>query len=544
MSFIKNRTIQNKSKHDRLVAEHTVPIHCISGSDVSDFLKSLLEHNTTKESILFSIGCSLLAGNKNPAVKKFLSEYDFEKVEVKNIPENEFDILGSAYQYLNSKKQNLEKGSFYTGGEIAEDFVKDLNFNNGQIIFDPACGSGSFLFRSNASESQIYGLDNDPIAVMIAKFNYFIKFPSGKYPNIFCDDFFSWHSNNTERRFDYVIGNPPYGANLDLKKINSEYITSSESFSFFVEIGYKTLKEGGVFRYLLPEALLNVRKHNDVRNFILNNTNLRKIKKYSKKFSGVMSDLYMIDLTHKLTDEVHFVSNNVENIIPKKFFKSLNNCIFVNLSALDIKIIEKINLLKAYDLSTSIFGLGVVTGDNSKKLFDTISKDAEPIYTGKEVEKYNLLPAKNYIVFDREKLQQVAPDEIYRAPIKLIYKTINKNLKLAIDTTGSLTSNSANIIIPKVSDLDAYCVLALLNSNLFSFIHYKMFGGVNKIAKENLMSLPLPKIAEKDKVTLVQLTKNVIRNGDDTDLQNFVNHQIFNLTETEIKYINETCLII
>jgi hypothetical protein len=71
-----------------------------------------------------------------------------------------------------------------------------------------------------------------------------------------------------------------------------------------------------------------------------------------------------------------------------------------------------------------------------------------------------------------------------------------------------------------------------------------MFGGVNKIAKENLMSLPLPKIAEKDKVTLVQLTKNVIRNGDDTDLQNFVNHQIFNLTETEIKYINETCLII
>jgi type I restriction-modification system DNA methylase subunit len=61
--------------------------------------------------------------------------------------------------------ENLEKGSFYTGGEVASDFVSDLDFSNGEILLDPACGSGSFLFRSNAPASQIYGVDAEYISI-------------------------------------------------------------------------------------------------------------------------------------------------------------------------------------------------------------------------------------------------------------------------------------------------------------------------------------------------------------------------------------------
>ena len=49
------------------------------------------------------------------------------------------------------KKENLEKGSFYTDYKIAKDFVTDLDFKNNQLIIDPACGSGSFLFNSKKS---------------------------------------------------------------------------------------------------------------------------------------------------------------------------------------------------------------------------------------------------------------------------------------------------------------------------------------------------------------------------------------------------------
>lgn len=535
MSFT-NTTVQNKSKQERLNNSHTIPSHYIESSGVSKFLSGLLELEASKEQILYSIGVELLPNKTNPAIKKLLNEYKTDLIEIANIPRQEFDLLGSVYQFLNSKKENLEKGSFYTGGEVARDFVEDLSFSNGEIILDPACGSGSFLFRSSAPAEQIYGVDADPVAIMIAKFNYFQKFPDAGYPKIFCEDFFDWFSTHEDERFDYIIGNPPYGANLDLAKIPTQYINSGESFSFFIEFGYWLLKQDGIFRYLLPESILNVKRHTDVRNFILKHTNLKRIKKYSKKFAGVMSDVYMIELNHKKSKNVIFEDGD-KTQIPKTIFANLKNQIFVNLNKNDISIIEKVELLQGNDLSQSIFGLGVVTGDNKTKIFQTQLEGMEPIYTGKEVEKYNLLSPRNYVKFDRATLQQVAPDEIYRAPIKLIYKTISKYLKVAIDTTGSLSSNSANIIIPKVKGVDAYTILGLLNSDLYSYLHLKLFGGVNKIAKENLMALPLPKLTKEQDIKIKSLVLITIKTGNDEEIQQYINKELFQLTRSEISHI-------
>ena len=538
--IIKNTTIQNRSKQARLNSEHTIPTQNVKRRDVIIFLQSLQQIKCPKEQIIFSIGSKLVEGNNNPNLKKFLSEYDYEVIEIPNVPKNEFDLLGSAYQYLNTKMENLEKGSFYTGTEVAKDFVKDLDFSDGQIIFDPSCGSGAFLFNSDAPSNQIVGVDFDPIAVMIAKFNYFIKFPDAKYPNIYNADFFEWYSQNPDKKYDYIIGNPPYGANIDSKKVPTQYITSGESFSFFIEFCYRIVKTDGIFRFLLPEAILNVKRHTDIRDFILDHTNLTRIKQYSKKFSGVMSDVYMIELNRGNTKNVLF-ENSTATIIPKSLYKELKNHIFVHLKEEDVAIIKKVKRLKKYDLSNSIFGLGVVTGDNKKKIFKTQVPGSEPIYSGKEiVGKYKFLPPKNFIIFDRNNLQQVAPDEIYRAPAKLVYKTINKYLKIVIDTTGSLTTNSANIIIPTIKELDIYTVMAFLNSNLYSYLNLKMFGGVNKIAKENLMALPLPGITEEQNKKIKKLTLDAMELDDDSRLQEYINESIFSLTTEEISYINDS----
>ena len=538
MTF-KNTTVQNRSKQERLNNSHTIPSHYFDGPEVSKFLSYLLELPQSKEEILYCLGKYLLGENKNPSLGKFLSEYEFGEINLVNVPSNEFDLLGTAYQYLNSKMENLEKGSFYTGKGIALDFVNDLDFDSGQTILDPACGSGSFLFRSNAKPEQIYGVDADPIAVMIAKFNYFIKFPEADYPNLYCQDFFTWFAENEDLRFDYVIGNPPYGANLDLAKIPSQYIFSGESFSYFIEFCFWLLNEDGVFRFLLPEAILNVKRHSDVRNFILKYTNLKRIKRYSSKFAGVMSDVYMLELDKSKSPRMIFEDKD-KTSIPKSIFKGLKNQIFVNLNKVDISIIEKVEKIQKYDLSESVFGLGVVTGDNKTKLTLVKESGMEHIYTGKEVEKYYLLPPKHFIRFDRDNLQQVAPDEIYRAPEKLIYKTITKYLKISLDTSKSLTSNSANIFIPKVPEMDIYEVLGLLNSDLYSYLHLKLFGGVNKIARENLMALPFPSLNLVNHEKLRALVKDAIENEDDGPLQDFIHFKIFNLTIEEISHIKNS----
>lgn len=538
--IIKNTTIQNRSKQVRLNSEHTIPAQSVKRQEIVLFLQSLQNIDFSKEQILYSIGVSLVNGNSNPDLLAFLSEYNYETIEIANIPTDEFDLLGSAYQFLNTKMENLEKGSFYTGPEIAQDFVNDLDFSRGQVIFDPACGSGAFLFNSNAPAEQIFGVDSDPLAIMIAKFNYFIKFPNAKYPKLYSVDFFDWFSRNRNKRFDYIIGNPPYGANIDLTKVPTKYVVSGESFSFFIEFCYQLLKESGVFKFLLPESILNVKRHMDIRDFILDRTNLARIKQYTKKFSGVMSDVYMLQLDKRISPNVVF-ENGVTTVIPKALYKEIKNHIFIHLSEKDVAIIDKVKHLKRHDLSSSIFGLGIVTGDNKKKLFQKQIPGAEPIYTGKEiVNKYKFLPPKNYIFFERANLQQVAPDEIYRAPAKLVYKTINKYLKIVIDTTGALTSNSANIFIPTIKGLDIYTIMALLNSNLYSYLHLKMFGGVNKIAKENLMALPLPGLTKKQDEIIKKLTLETIKKGNDEILQKYINETIFGLTPEEISYINDT----
>ena len=154
------------------------------------------------------------------------------------------------------------------------------------------------------------------------------------------------------------------------------------------------------------------------------------------------------------------------------------------------------------------------------------------------MQKYRLSPPKKYLKFERAELQQVAPDSIYRAPEKLVYKVISYRLNFALDTTGSLTSNSANIVIPKIADLSTISVLGFLNSQLYSYLHFKLFGGVNKVAKENLMALPLPALNKTESEELDNLCRLAVETGTDSSVEDFVNN-LFGLSDQEIRHIEK-----
>ena len=180
-----------------------------------------------------------------------------------------------------------------------------------------------------------------------------------------------------------------------------------------------------------------------------------------------------------------------------------------------------------------------MTCDNATKLLSEPGPGTEPIYTGKEVQRYRLAPPKKHLVFDRANLQQVAPDAIYRAPEKLVYKVIGIDLRFALEDTASLTTNSANIVIPRMPGYEPVTVLALLNSDLYSFLHRKLFGGVNKIAKANLRRLPFPELTPEERTTLEFLTRDVLNGGDDAALQDYIHSAIFGLNEFEVAYLRE-----
>ena len=83
-------------------------------------------------------------------------------------------------------------------------------------------------------------------------------------------------------QFDLVIGNPPYGA--DLQIANSSYLTAfksfaspGESYALFVERGTLLLREGGLFGYIIPDTYLNLAFTAKLRSHLLEATSVREI---------------------------------------------------------------------------------------------------------------------------------------------------------------------------------------------------------------------------------------------------------------------------
>ena len=534
-------TRANKRKSKKRV----LPLEYISNKDNISFVQAVLdyidEHNADIISAIFSLGISLFKQNgiyQKQHVASVLGEYsDIDIIgDLSNfdLPIDEFDILGLIYQsYLQEGKKNII-GSYYTPQKIAYNMTKDFDFANGELFFDPCCGSGAFLLTVGAkSPNQIFGVDNDRIAVLISKINLLLKYKDIEFiPQIYCFDYLMGYSviqQNPvfEKTFDYIATNPPWGAMDDYSNIHA--ITSKETFSYFFVKAFEQLKKSGTIRFLFPEAILNVKVHKDIRMFMLDRAGLVSISTYDDMFSGVTTKYVDIECRKNANKDTFnvYISGKKRTVDVKTVYET-ENLIFNLLSQDDLTIVRAVKEKGRHSLKESVWALGVVTGNNKGKLFSEQRDGMEKIYTGKEIRPYLLLPAKNYILYERDNLQQVAKEEIYRAPEKLVF---------AYDDTASLFLNSANILIPNIPSMSTKTVMAFLNSALFQFMYIKLFGEV-KILKGNLIELPFPEISEADNKQLSSLVDEVLC-GDSTkqaDIDVYI-YSVYGLTKDQITYI-------
>lgn len=502
-------------------------------ADIQRFVSFCKDQNYKIEEFLYTVGLKLLedAGILGkPHVQLALESLgtlndvdDIKSLETLELPKDERDLLGLLYQCFLLEGEKNRKGSYYTPYAVAKNMVAGLDFSKNQTFFDPCCGSGAFILAlEGASPNQIFACDNDPVAVMIAKINLLLKFKDEIFePQIVCCDYLnqSCRLNWTVVSYDYIVSNPPWGAVIfdeDGKKI-----TTRESFSYFFEKAFSQLSDDGLIRFLLPESLLNVKTHKNFRKFLLENTDIQSITLYDGAFSGVQTKYIDIETrrTRHALSRQDVVSINSwdkaclirkEEKIKKYAFYLTNNLNFNLLSDLYFEKVQRILSKGKYTLKDSIWGLGIVTGDNKKHLKTMQGNGFEPIYTGKEIEAYNLKSPKYFIKYKRADYQQVAKDDIYRAEEKLVYKFISKNLVFAYDDSRSLVLNSANVLIPRIPGMSVKTVLAFLNSSTFKFLYKSLFGEI-KILKGNLMELPFPEISEATNKKLTNLVDEALK---------------------------------
>lgn len=487
----------------------------------------------------------------------FKRERKYDELLKKEIPFHN-DILGLIYQSIKSEGEKAKQGSYYTPKNIVDDIITDY-IKKDQKILDPCCGTGQFLLITSdaiSNPNSLFGFDIDPIAVFIAKINLIVKYKSIDFnPNIFCKDTLLAVDNSSlfatkehPEFYDLILTNPPWGLHFENGSLNSlkslyPQIKSLESFSYFLFKSIQMLVDDGVLSFILPESILNIKVHSDIRNVILKNTSILKITKLGRAFTNVFTNVIRIDLIKKIFTKSHKIKiiADTEYSIPQSRFLSNPDLIFdIDVNDYDNSIIEKAFLQPFSTLKNNAdWALGIVTGDNKKFIKKTREEGYEEIFKGKDINKYSLSEASNYIKFDPQKFQQVAPVEKYRANEKLIYKFISNKLVFAYDDKQKLTVNSANIVIPKLNNCPTKVVLALLNSSLYQFIYLKKFNTI-KVLRGNLEELPLPEFSNATISEIINLVDKVLVNEiDRTVIDNYI-LDLFNITETEKDHIKNS----
>lgn len=485
----KNKTLAFKKKSKATKEYHYIPIKNIKHrKETKQFLNEMLGLLTAGweiHQIVYALGLELTAGKQLP---------DFQMKSKSNltitVPEKvreEHDLIGDCYQYLTSKHERLKKGSFYTTESIVDSIVENIDIDENTSVFDPACGSGNLILNRKVSRpEQVHGIDLDPIAVMCCQFNYYLKFGNNApEPDIRCRDFMEFmKSHDDNLKFDVVLCNPPYGAEMVIGLSESE-IRSTDCLDYFVEHASK-MATTSIF--VLPETVINVKKHESLREWIITNKKLSEIQSFGATIAGTLYNIVAMTLNNNENNNYFFDGKQVDYEITS----SLLDNKFRPIDNEEMTFIKKIYDVPHQTLERCKHVTGIVTGNDEMFLLDNPTAGAEPIITGKHIQPYQITGQK-YIKYEEQR-QQLAIDvkeSYFRTPEKLIYHTVSRYLEFAIDSDSRLTTCTANFFIVKGIKISTRCIMAIFNSKIYNRLNQLLFGDkVNRGC--NIKKLPIP----------------------------------------------------
>ncbi len=427
------------------------------------------------------------------------------------------DLLGLIYLSLRKLRDKKSTGAYYTPFFVVDKMTGDLPCD-GTRICDPACGTGNFLIRlpGRTALQNIYGFDLDPVAVSLARINLALKYGITDKAqvriltdNIRVLDYLS-DPDAVRESFDVIIGNPPWGyafSSAQSRLLSSTYacaggLKKPESFALFIERSLDVLNYKGLLTFLLPETMLGSDIYSLLRKIILQKAHVLSLKYLGEVFDKVQcpSIILTLGIGYNLVPEVDvaFFKCNGAALTTQETFKAdsqrlTSGSFHLLCDQEEYDIIRRIEAVPHFTLKGQAdFALGIVTGSNSSLLQDHPSASApEPILRGKEIEKFNILPAAKFVKFTPKAFQQCPPEELYRAKEKLFYRFIAREPIVALDREQRLSLNSANVLIPKVPGYSATYIMAVLNSHVMSFYYQKTFRNL-KVLRSALESLPIP----------------------------------------------------
>ncbi|EKD64504.1 MAG: hypothetical protein ACD_50C00367G0001 [uncultured bacterium] len=312
----------------------------------------------------------------------------------------------------------------------------------------------------------------------------------------------------------------------------------------FLEKSIQLLRKGGHLSFILPESILKIKIHADIRELVLSKTKISKISMLGRQFTGVFTPVIRLDLIKEPEIKGSLVlierKGASDRIAQDRFRKNEDFAFDVSTESHEEGLLNKIYSVQHLTLSKNAeWALGIVTGDNKKFILDLNEHGAEAVYRGSNVYPYYLGAPRSFVHFTPSAFQQVAQERFFRAPEKLIYKFISKKLAFAYDDRQCLTLNSANILIPSIPGMSIKTVLAFLNSAVFQYIFKKKFS-THKVLRGDLEKLPFPLIGIEMQNTIEHLVSSALCSRSAPEMLEELIFSAFGLSEKEVSTIKQT----
>lgn len=528
--------------------------------------------------------------------------------------------IGACYLELCPLDERRSRGKFYTPEPIARYILSHLRFTSldhsprTQRLIDPSCGDGIFLSVAaqmitakqadkktpadivRLIQSTIHGFDNDPIAIHLARFRLFydmipiliamrsrMKFK----PHIHLADALNtfqpvsqhkiFEAESTENkfnsRFDFVVGNPPYGKIKDmptnLRKAYSESLYGHPNiYGIFFHLGLELLKPGGMIGYIVPKSFTGGLYFKNLRRMLIERTHIRELLTFTDRqgnFPGVLQENLI--LIAQARDGTRPMPIRVREVKDIQDLEQNKNSLF--LSAEEIILPASFDHIFftakeeiAYSIKRKVFsrgiplrelGIRVSTGQfvwNRRKtyLFNQRSSDTAPLVWSHNIRMFEFLPDR--ILEKRPPWVQVAGRtevEICHPRERIIIKRMTAKEEqrriiaarvpksFGIETRGYFIENHLNFLEYETDSGFGDLLLAIMNSRLIDFL-FRMINGNTQVSATELRMLPIvvPSNAKRLSRFVTQLEKqSSIQSKIFESLQAEI-YKLYGLTDSEV----------
>lgn len=478
--------------------------------------------------------------------------------------------------------------AYYTNSDFITDYmINNLDLENKDTILEPSVGGCIFVDKILSANKNVYidAYDIDDYAIRVVKQKYSNKENIKIYESDTLFDERLDLLSDTHTGYTKIIGNPPYGAylNMDVRKnlqIKYSGIYTKDTYVLFFYRCLNLLKPNGKMVFIIPDTFLYLNMHKNFRKYLFGNFCVEEIAIFpSKLFPGVSFAYSNLSIITVRKDKTKILGNNIcvydditnetqfndiiENRMKPKFIaqKSIldnpNYNLYLNKSTENLIRQTKITLGDLADCVT-----GIYTGNNkwfikvlderirNSKGYQVISNEEinlnwksiegietsrcyVPLVKGSIKTPYRNIKDEWFINWSKEAIWHYNNDKRARFQNSSYYFRTgiavpmlkSKKVKAAI-INGKVFDQSIVGVFPK-DNSNIYFLLALLNSNIVNKIIHNINPTVNNSANY-LKRIPIPNYSRNEFNKISELAYNLVHyKEENNDILDFMINELY-----------------